>query len=111
MTEFVIIGLALLWFLPGMFAAIVCLALPNLRRRAIQLHRFAVDEYFVRMFLDMAKNGRRREFAELLLAWQWVRNQHALQVILIAFVLVISGPHAIGRVRLLAKSRVEIRLE
>lgn len=99
------IGVAILWFLPGLVAACVCLTFRKLRNRAIQLHCFALDQSIAQY---LQQSGKSPQAARV---WHVAREQRWLQLILIALVLIFSGPSAIGRLRMLARSRNEIRLE
>ena len=103
---FFVIGVTLLWFIPGAIAAIICLASHRLRTRALQLHRASVDHAIAEA---VRKGGFVAETA--IQSWKHIRDGIPLAYVCIAFVLTLSGPLAIGRLRDLSRASAEIRLE
>jgi len=102
---FILGGIAVLWLLPGLAAAITCLVSPRLRQRVLDLHQHALG-------LTILQHARSpRASPKAIAAWQWAARQRLVQLILISVVLTLSGPIAILRIRDLARAGREIRPE
>lgn len=108
--KFVVIAILSLCLLPGAVAAVMCLCSRDLRRRALQLQRFSVDRVMTGYLLTSARTGGWRSRVALRV-WRQARDRRSLQLVLIALVLILSGPRAFARVRSLRRSHAEIRLE
>lgn len=108
---FIILGVLAAWLLPGAAAAAWCLLSKDLRRRALQLHKFSAGQAVIGYVRANARKGWRGPSEDAIQLWRRVQEQRRLQLILIALVLTLSGPRAFARVRCLRRSRSETRLE
>lgn len=102
---FILGGIAILWLLPGLAAAAVCLASRRLRSRAVQLSRHAL-RHTVEQYA-----AKQRIAPEAVWERYRISNSQLAHLVGISCVLVASGPIAVGRLRELASASAEIRLE
>ncbi|MDP3727486.1 MAG: hypothetical protein Q8R35_02485 [bacterium] len=106
----IVTGVLLALLVPGATAAAWCLSSKSLRRRAIQLQRSSIDQVMAGYLLTSARTGGWRSRVAFRL-WRQARDRRILQLVLIALVLILSGPRAFARVRSLRRSSAEIRFE
>lgn len=108
---FIFFGVLAAWLLPGAVAAAWCLVSKDLRCRALQLHQFSAGQAVIGYVRASARKQRRGSSEDAIRLWRRVQEQRRLQLILIALVLILSGPRAFARVRSLRRSHAETRLE
>ena len=102
---FILLGVVLLWLLPGFASAIWCLASRRLRDRAVQLSRHVLHSATadIAAAKHLPIEAMRQEYR--------IQDSRVAHLIMVAVVLVLAGPTSVGRVKDLARARAEIRLE
>lgn len=96
--RFVVIGVLLLWLVPGAASALVCLCWNRVRRCAIGAHTSNVNQSILQYLAELRRLGRPIVLPDPRIKfWEQVRDRRILQLISIAMAMMWIGPLAIPR--------------